>query len=101
MNKGNIEASTQTDPVSLKSSDDEKASLLASIESLPKNEELSPVKSKTPTKQIHQSPFNKGDPLGNSIANYTKTEASVGGLDQHTLQELHMRLNSLFSRIKK
>jgi hypothetical protein len=105
MEKGNIQVGTQTDPVALKSTDDEKASLLASIESLPQNDDLtnySPEKSKTPMKQNNGSPFNRADTnLGNTVANYQKADALTGGLDYHFLQELHMRLNNLFSRIKK
>jgi hypothetical protein len=35
MEKGNIQVGTQTDAVALKTNDDDKASLIASVESLP------------------------------------------------------------------
>lgn len=62
----------------------------------------SPEKSKTSTKHNPQVPF-KGDgiSIGNSNTNYFKAEALISAYDEHQLQELHMRLNGVFSRIKK
>lgn len=63
---------------------------------------FSPEKSKTPTKLNQQNPFKgEGIGIGNSNTHYTKAEVLLNGYDEHTLKELHMRLNGVFSRIKK
>ena len=53
--------------------------------------------------KTHQSigPGDKAHPPANSVEPFIRADAILGGYDERTLMELHMRLNGLFNKIKK